>query len=144
MNLKRARFSCAAALGAAVLASMLACGMSATMDVVAKLRHSVSDHTDHLRWKRYSFAEAQCVPEKVIEFRAKRRRPNDEIVEVDVTGIDLAGDKKRAVVHIVRRWYAMPSTVIQTQMVSDVWEYRRGEWWWAGEAPVPTPPASLR
>lgn len=116
--------------------------MSAAIDVVAKLRHSVSDHMDHLRWKRFSFAEAQCVPEKVVEFRAKRRRPNDEIVEVDVTGIDLAQDKKRAVVHVVRRWYAMPSTVVQTQTNSDVWEYRSGTWFWAGEAIVAPPAAA--
>lgn len=130
---------CVVLLAGLAMASLLGCGMSATMDVVAKLRHTVSDYTDHLRWKRFSFAEAQCIPEKMAEFRAKRRRPNDEIVEVDVTGIDLARDKKRAVVHIVRRWYALPSTVIQSQTHSDVWEYRRGEWWWAGDAAVQTP-----
>jgi hypothetical protein len=37
----------------------------------------------------------------------------------------------------------MPSTVIQTQTQSDVWEYRRGAWFWAGENVLPQSPAAL-
>ena len=94
------------------------------------LRSVVKLFHHDLRWKYHRAAVGRIISENAIQFREAIEAIEEDlnITSIEVRQVEMQSASKTAIIQISLKYYLMPSTVLQTEKIEQVWKLRDNRW----------------